>query len=62
MTPPTCFFCTEPATAIKVEAEIDHSDIEAHTVIRIQLPICASCADTEYDGTEEFPGTGALPL
>lgn len=57
----SCYYCPEQATAIKVEAERDFHDDGPDTITRVELPICGTCAELHYDGTEEFPGTLPLP-
>ena len=56
-----CKLCeTATAEVIKREAEYEW-DAEGNETIRpVELQICRSCADTYYDGTEEYPGV--LPL
>lgn len=59
----TCHLCeTAAATATKAEVERSWSDDNGGREIqtKVLLPICLTCADTYYDGTEEYPGV--LPL
>jgi len=57
-----CHFCQAAATALKTEAERDY-DVdgdEAEKVTAVDLPICGTCAEEYYDGTEEYPGVRPL--
>lgn len=54
-----CSFCGGPAEALKIEAEMVETD-GLDEIRKVELLICLACADSEYDGTEKFPGVRAL--
>lgn len=59
-----CELCkTAEAEVLKFESEEVEIDEHGHTEIRkVPVLICLTCAEDEYDGTEEFPGYHPLEM
>lgn len=56
-----CEICeTAKAEIKKFEASYEYDENSHEIMTKVEVKICRECAETKYDGTEEFPKTYKL--